>query len=128
MNSPHSENGYTLIEALVALSVLALGIASAAAVLANTAQAHMRAEHRTAAEVLISELLLTGEPGQGTHDLTASGPTASWQFTRTEIETAQLAGAPASWIETAIIVSWTWRDVETQATRNQVHIERPASP
>lgn len=123
-----TENGYTLIETLVALSILALGIASAGAVLANTSQAQARATHHDAARTLISELYLDAAEDEGERVLGDNGPVASWMVQRRNIGSAMFAGRSADWIETTITVSWTWQNVERREQERRIEIIRPASP
>lgn len=102
-----SEQGYSLVEALIALGVLAIATTGSVGVLRECVLQQARIQHRQAAFALVDRLL-TFPPSQvgGEAPIGRDGPVADWTALRTHLETADLAGVPLRWERLDVVVHW----------------------
>lgn len=108
MASPvRSEDGFTLVEALIALAVLAIAVSGGIAVINHALSQQARIMENSQAERLARNLLV--EPptdGTGQFRLRANGPIARWELTESIIQSGPLGGVELHWVRYDLDVVW----------------------
>ncbi len=131
MASPaRSEGGFTLVEALIALAVLAIAVSGGIAVINHALSQQARIMENSQAERLARNLLVEPPADKtGQFQLRTNGPVARWELTETIIQSGPLGGVELDWVRYDLDVVWQSGD-RTQ----DIHIQRialrpsPASP
>jgi general secretion pathway protein I len=118
MTDRRSETGFTLIEMLVALAIVALSMAVLLRVISDNLERARRARDELAAMSLVQSLLArssTGVPQPGV----STGRFGNGFFWRLETEPLGGAGEKAGWPVNAVTVAATvsWRDAGESGSR-----------
>lgn len=109
-NGQPNDAGFSLIEALVALAILAISVSGGIAVIANAMSRQAGLEQRHAAQVLAASVLeFDGVAPSGSRPSGGTGPEFRWQVTETDLAVERLADAPVRWVQLEVVVIWRWR-------------------
>ena len=124
-----NRRGTTLIEALVAVAILALAIGGASLIIAQSYDALGMARDEARARDELALRLADGMEGDGTIDWPGVSE-ARWMVTRSDIARSTLAGTQARWERLEATIAWQ-REAETftlRAERITIVPDRPATP
>lgn len=120
-----SETGFTLVEALVALAILAIAAAGGIAVINQAVGQQSRImERQEAARLARSLLAEVPEVMEGTVQLRQNGPRAVWQIEETVLHSGALGGVELDWARLDVTITWDSNGVENQVDHSAV-ILRP---
>lgn len=104
-----ARSGTTLVEALVALTVIALAVSGAGAGVRMGLNFVSSARLEAAAIRELDTRLAHGIPGEGTIDR-GGQEIGTWQVERATLDRGLLTGAPVRWEEVTVTVNWRDRD------------------
>tara|TARA_B100000508_G_scaffold60333_1_gene47211 strand:- start:244927 stop:245319 length:393 start_codon:yes stop_codon:yes gene_type:complete len=117
-----SEEGFSLIEALVAVTILSLAVAGASSAVTNGLSRQTQIKQEAAALSVLRHRFELGMVAEGREPLEPFDIEAVWRVRREEVGPGQLAGVEVKWVDITAEIVWFWQGQERRIVLDRTDV------